>query len=317
MKFSVIVVTYNPKIEKVLFTLKSILKQDFDDYEIVISDDGSEDNCFSQIEDYFRENHFENYVLVPHEKNQGTVKNLISALEHARGTYVRDFGPGDAFYNETSLSRIYDFFEERQCQQCFGLMRGYRRDEDGIIHYESFCHPFDIQAYRRGNSQRRILKNLVLYSDNVSGACMCYKREFYLEYLKKIESYVIYEEDIFQVLAGMEGHKMEMIDAYTVLYEVEAGVSAGGNSRFAKLLAEDVDRFYQELYRNYKNHPFVKKRQQVRIFNVFQNIYIRTLFRLFLNPDAIRYLCVSAYCRLFKKHEPRIKESSFMDRNEF
>lgn len=316
MKFSVILVTYNPKIEKVLFTLKSIIKQDFDDFEIVISDDGSEDNCFDIIEEYLRENHFTNYILVPHEKNQGTVKNLISALEHAKGKYVRDFGPGDAFYNEKSLKKIYDFFEENDCDQCFGLMRGYRK-ENGTILYENFNHPFDIQAYRTPNAQKRILKNLVLYSDNVSGACMCYKRDFYLKYLKKIESYVIYEEDIFQVLAAMEGHEMLLIDEYTVLYEVNSGVSTSGNSKFDALLAQDVDRFYLALYQQFGEHPYVKKRQQVRVFNKIKNIYIRTLFRMFVNPDAIRYLLISGVCRLRKKHQPLQTDKSFLDCKDF
>ncbi len=313
MKFSVILVMYNPQIEKVLFTLKSVLYQKFEDFEIVISDDGSEENHFEEIEQYLQQHHFTNYVLVPHEKNQGTVKNLISALNHAKGTYVRDFGPGDAFYNENSMQRIYDFFENKKCEQCFGLMRGYRRDENGKIIYGEFYHPFDIDAYRKKDARQRVLKNLVLYSDNVSGACMCYKRSFYLEYLKKIENYVIYEEDIFQVLAAVEGHEMYLLDTYTVLYEMNTGVSTGGNRKFEELLALDVDRFYGELYQKYSENKYVKKRHQVRIFNKISNLYFRTFFRMFVNPDAIRYLIVSGIQRVRGRYRPKEIEACFLD----
>lgn len=70
------------------------MAQTFKDYEIVVSDDGSEENCFDKIEAYFTAHQFANYTLIPHEKNQGTVKNLIDGLAKAKGKYVRDFGPG-------------------------------------------------------------------------------------------------------------------------------------------------------------------------------------------------------------------------------
>ena len=112
MKFTVLIVTYHPDWKKLLVTLDSVMAQTFKDYEIVVSDDGSEENCFDKIEAYFAAHQFANYTLIPHEKNQGTVKNLIDGLAKAKGKYVRDFGPGDAFYNEHTLQQVYDFMEE-------------------------------------------------------------------------------------------------------------------------------------------------------------------------------------------------------------
>ena len=114
MKFTVLIVTYHPDWKKLLVTLDSVMAQTFKDYEIVVSDDGSEENCFDKIEAYFTAHQFANYTLIPHEKNQGTVKNLIDGLAKAKGKYVRDFGPGDAFYNEHTLQQVYDFMEENQ-----------------------------------------------------------------------------------------------------------------------------------------------------------------------------------------------------------
>lgn len=94
MKFTVLIVTYHPDWKKLLVTLDSVMAQTFKDYEIVVSDDGSEENCFDKIEAYFTAYQFANYTLIPHEKNQGTVKNLIDGLAKAKGKYVRDFGPG-------------------------------------------------------------------------------------------------------------------------------------------------------------------------------------------------------------------------------
>lgn len=111
MKFTVLIVTYHPDWKKLLVTLDSIMAQTFKDYEIVVSDDGSEENCFDKIEAYFAAHQFANYTLISHEKNQGTVKNLIDGLAKAKGKYVRDFGPGDAFYNEHTLQQVYDLWK--------------------------------------------------------------------------------------------------------------------------------------------------------------------------------------------------------------
>jgi glycosyltransferase involved in cell wall biosynthesis len=312
MKFSILVVTYNPVWEKLCLTLDSVLKQTFADYEIVISDDGSKDNCFPQLRQYFAEHKFERYVLVPHEKNQGTVKNLISALTHAQGKYVRDFGPGDAFYNEHTLQRVYDFLESHQYEGCFGLMRGYCRRKDGTIQYTEFPHPFDLAAYQK-QDMGRIVKNLVMYRDNASGACTCYTREYYLEYLKRICGTVIYAEDIFQVMAGLDGRALQFFPEYLVWYEADMGVSTKKKSSFAELLALDVEHFYGLLQRDYPNDPYVKRQRKVLGLYKIRNLYLRTMVRFFVNPDAVVYLLRHIWQQKTGAYAPQHAESGFLD----
>ena len=110
--FSVLLVTYNSELSDIFKTLTSIINQEFEHFEIVLSDDGSEDNKFKQIEEFMKEHKFFNYKMVGHDKNQGTVKNLISGLENCSGKYVRDFGPGDMFYTKDSLKKLYEFMEK-------------------------------------------------------------------------------------------------------------------------------------------------------------------------------------------------------------
>lgn len=316
MKFSIVVVTYKPDIDKLKLTLKSILRQTYTDYEIVISDDGSENNQFDEIRDYFQKNGFDRYKLVEHNENQGTVKNLISAVEHCEGEYVRDFGPGDMFYAEDTLAKLADFLDSNKADICFGLMRGYKILDNGKIEYETFPHPFDIEAYRDDN-KKRILKNLVLYSDNASGACTVYKKEIYNRYLKKIESYVIYEEDIFQVLAALEGNFATLYDDYLVWYEVDTGVSTEKNSKFKMALKKDVDRFYNMLFERFPENKYVKKRKRVSCFYKINNLYARSLLRMFVNPDAIRYVISAFVQRKGKKHCVQSDTQGFLDEDDF
>lgn len=310
MKFSVIVVTYNSDWDKIRRTLASIVEQRFADFEIVISDDGSKENYFTEIEDFFREKHFDRYTLIPHEKNQGTVKNLIDALEASKGDYVRDFGAGDTFYSVETLSHLSDFMDTTQTDICFGLMQGFYYENQELVK-TSFCHPFDIEVYRKMQSasgkkathyRNRMLKNLILYSDNPSGAAMCYKREIYLSYLKRISPIVKYQEDIFPVLAALEGKDISLFDEYMVWYESNSGVSTKKKSKFSELLRQDVDRFYEMLYETFPEDENVIKRKRVAKFYKIRNLYVRTLFRLFVNPDALRYLMLSFIQRKTGKH---------------
>ena len=316
MKFTVLIVTYHPDWKKLLVTLDSVMAQTFKDYEIVVSDDGSEENCFDKIEAYFTAHQFANYTLIPHEKNQGTVKNLIDGLAKAKGKYVRDFGPGDAFYNEHTLQQVYDFMEENQYESCFGLMRGYCRREDGGVDYVEFPHPFDLSPYKNWNEDK-IVKNLVLYRDNASGECTCYTVDYYMTYLKKIEGTVIYAEDIFQMMAGLDGRPMHFFPDYLVWYEADTGVSTKKKSSFSELLAQDVDRFYAMIQVQYSDNPYVKKQKKVLGLYKIRNLYLRTLLRLFRNPDAIRYL-VSHMLQVRKgAYRPSHQQKGFLDNPEF
>ncbi len=315
MKFSVIVLTYNPVLSKVIFTLDSIVQQDLDDFEIIIADDGSENNLFPQIEEYFAEKSFTNYKLVSNKQNVGTVKNILSGLEVAEGKYIRDFGTGDCFFAKDTLRRVYQFLEKSDKEGCFGLMCGFYKDAEGNVCRKEFCHPFDINAYRSlsKNKEKRILKNLVLYSDHASGAATCYRRDYYMEYLQKIEGIVKYEEDIFQVLAALEGRNMVLFDEYLVWYEMGEGVSTQKNSRFAQLLQKDVDNFYEMIFEKFPEHRLVKKRKKVNRFYKIKNLYVRTILRFFVNPDAIRYLFVSFVQRALGAHKEKGNRKGFLD----
>lgn len=316
MKFSILIVTYNPIWEKLLFTLESIMKQKFEDYEIIISDDGSKDNCFDKIQKYFEKYHFAEYQLLSHEKNQGTVKNIIDALEHAKGKYIRDFGPGDGFYSKNSLQQVYDFLSQNDYEACFGLMRGYCVDSTGEIRYSEFQHPFDIEAYKR-HDKERIKKNLVLYRDNASGACTCYTKEYYLNYLKRIENIVIYTEDIFQIMAGIDERELQFYPNYLVWYETDTGVSTKKKTHFTELLDRDVEEFYRLLQKEYPKETYVIKQKKVAGLYKIRNLYLRTAIRVFVNPDAIRYLISHILQKKRGNYDPKKQEQGFLEQQGF
>jgi len=99
-KMSVLVLQYNASVIEVQKTIQSILRQQNIEFEIVVADDGSKENHFTQLEDYFKARGFSHYTLVNNPHNGGTVKNILSGVKMCNGKYVKCISPGDYLYDE-------------------------------------------------------------------------------------------------------------------------------------------------------------------------------------------------------------------------
>ena len=92
--FSVIVPIY--KVEKYLNKcIDSILKQTFQDFELILVDDGSPDKC-GEICDYYSKN--DSRVIVIHQKNSGLSAARNAGIKCASGEYVI-FLDGDDYWS--------------------------------------------------------------------------------------------------------------------------------------------------------------------------------------------------------------------------
>lgn len=102
--FSIILPIYN--VEKYLVRcIDSILVQNFKDYEIILVDDESPDNCPKICDEYCNKY---NNIRVIHKKNQGLGLARNSGLDVALGKYVW-FVDSDDFIENDSLKIIYDY----------------------------------------------------------------------------------------------------------------------------------------------------------------------------------------------------------------
>ena len=83
---SVIVTVYN--IEKYITQcLESLSKQTYDNFEVVIVNDGSKDNCKEIIEEFINNNQLENFFLYTKE-NEGITPTRNYGIEKSRGEWI-------------------------------------------------------------------------------------------------------------------------------------------------------------------------------------------------------------------------------------
>lgn len=107
MLFSVIVPIYN--IEKYLRKcVESVLAQSFTDYELILVDDGSPDNC-PEICDEYAINNLK--VQVIHKKNGGLVSARQAGIKLAKGDYIFNLDGDDALLPD-ALESAYDIIKD-------------------------------------------------------------------------------------------------------------------------------------------------------------------------------------------------------------
>lgn len=124
-KVSIIVPVY--KVEKFLKTcLDSILSQTFQDYELILVDDGSPDQCPHICDQYAKEHA---NIKVIHKTNGGLSSARLAGFEIAEGEYIL-FIDSDDYINERMVELLVIAIENNQAQLS---MCGYYVDCEGEL----------------------------------------------------------------------------------------------------------------------------------------------------------------------------------------
>lgn len=142
VKFSILLPVYN--VEKYLpECFASIENQSFDDYEVIVVDDGSTDGS-PMLCDAFAEKH-PNKVSIIHQQNQGLIAARRAAIEKAQGEFCI-FMDSDDFVEPELLKVINDYTKKSE-------------DIDIVLYL--------LQYYANGqkiSSQKKIAENATIWS---------------------------------------------------------------------------------------------------------------------------------------------------------
>ena len=132
-KISVIVPVYN--VEKYLHEcVDSILTQTFTDFELILVDDGSPDNCPVICDEYASK---DKRIKVIHKENGGGAQSRNVGLDCSRGAYI-GFVDSDDHILPDMYEKMFCRIEEEQADiACCGLHHIY---EDGNLHILKTSH---------------------------------------------------------------------------------------------------------------------------------------------------------------------------------
>ena len=125
-KISVIVPVYN--VEKYIHRcVDSILAQTFTDFELILVDDGSPDNCGKICDEYAAK---DDRILVIHKENGGVSSARNAGLDAAQGDYIT-FVDGDDFCDVCWTESLYHKITETDADIVSGIFEIV--DENGTV----------------------------------------------------------------------------------------------------------------------------------------------------------------------------------------
>lgn len=245
---SVVVLTYNAKWSEIKKTLLSILYQIECNFEIIVSDDGSNYNFFREISELFENFNFHNYKLLNHPENVGTVNNLTDALSKCSSTIVKDIGQGDILYDSLVLKRFIEEMKNSKSDITFGKAICYKDGVNPIVLKRMY--------YNRRMFEKNSI-NYLLLDDLPHGASLCIKRDVFIQYCNLIKNRIVYCEDLSVGLMIADGLKVSNINTAVVYYECTKGIS----SKKSEKIKKDEEAFWMML----KNRFYDSKEISYRV----------------------------------------------------
>jgi glycosyltransferase involved in cell wall biosynthesis len=205
-KVSVCIPTYN-NLELFKKCLNSVLVQEFKDYEIIVSDDSSND----EIKNYLNKLNHLNIKYIHNSPSLGSPQNWNKAVSEATGNYIKILHHDDYFTDKSGLAKFVDAFKQNP-------------KADFVFCYAKIHFKADDSIYinKQTKPQLKRLKENVnfLFFRNVIGApsAVCFKNDksilfnnnykwlvdvdFYIRYLSKHKEFVSIPESLITVLDG-------------------------------------------------------------------------------------------------------------------
>lgn len=187
--------------------IESVLSQTFQDFEIILVDDASPDNCPNICDEYVRK--YEKISVIHHKKNQGLSVARNSGLDVANGQYIW-FMDSDDYVDADLFQIVYDSIQVNTAQVVvFGLVEEYFDQEDKLHHIKRICP--EEMFLKTSEDVRNVIIDLevqTLYG-------YAWNKFYSLDYLKKIglkyEKITLIEDIQFNVKYCTEIEKMNIL----------------------------------------------------------------------------------------------------------
>ena len=190
IQVSVIVPIY--RIEKYLpKCIDSLLDQSFNDFELLLVNDGSPDNCPNICDDYAKK---DSRVKVIHKENGGLLSARKSGLEHSKGKYIA-FVDGDDWVDKFYLGTLFKLAEANNADL---VVTGQFREFDGKI---ETIKPKEAGVYNENEIKSHIIPNAIYNGRFCEHGISTYvwnklyKKELLYEILMDVPNEIIMGED--------------------------------------------------------------------------------------------------------------------------
>ena len=193
VKFSIIVPVY--KVEQYLEKcLDSILNQTYKDFELILVDDGSPDNCPAICDEFAKK---DSRIIVIHKENGGVSSARNEALKIAKGEFIWCIDSDD--YVETNALEILSQYIEKNSADLYvfdrGLSENYPIENlDRLFYDHYFKYHFGFAPWNKIYKNSILQDNAILFdTEEAIGEDLL----FNITYYTKIKSLEFLEENLY------------------------------------------------------------------------------------------------------------------------
>lgn len=245
LKFTVAICSYN--IEKYIErAIKSALNQEYENYEIIVVDDCSQDNTVEIIKKYKSDK----LKFFSTEKNSGTAaasRNI--AIENASGEYIIFLDGDDTLYDNKTLQKI-----DKELGS-----------DNPDIMYLGFEDVGQGNKERISTKENSSKKARLICDVTFSVSSRCWRREFLIKNNMKFITGMYYEDELYSLKGTIlaENTKSSNLKIFKYYRNIEGSVMTAPSikkcSDWYRMLAEVVD-LYQITPNEYKPYllSFIK-----------------------------------------------------------
>lgn len=258
---SIIVPVYNAE-KNIERCIESVLKQDYEDFELILMNDGSKDSSGSICDRYATG---DERIRIIHKENSGVSDTRNKAIDMAQGKYLQ-FIDSDDWITPDATGLMVRMAEESQCEmviadfyRVIGERLAHKGDirEDGLLTREEFAiymmeNPADFyygvlwnKLYRRDIVERFQLR----MDENIS---WCEDFIFNMEYIRHVEHVYALHVPIYYYVK-------------TPGSLVSQGMSITKTIQMKRTVFKCYNEFYKDIF---KEEDYEKRRRQVYRFLV-------------------------------------------------
>lgn len=249
-KFTIILLHYNQQ-KYIYNAIDSILNQDYNNIELLITDDSSKKFDQEKIINYIEKNkniNLINYDFIINEKNIGTVKTLNKAIKKVSGNFVMFFAADDELYDKNVITKFVDAFKKSNAEIVSAQCIMYdEKIEKKLYNFVTEKNKIIINNYPSKKLFSKMAEGCLLAAGATS-----YKKELFNK-INFDETYKLIEDWPYYLVCSRKGIKINYFD-FEALKHRNGGVSHS----FSDNMSPSVKQYYKDLFNIYENEiiPF-------------------------------------------------------------
>lgn len=166
MTLSIIIPLYNPRMAYLRECLDSVINQDYNDYEVILINDGSTDISEKICLEYVSKHNCFQYI---YQENKGLGEARNTGLDCAKGTYVLFLDSDDAI-EKNCIKKLVLFAEKKQADMVYF---------DEVVCDEQMSALFIRKTYSKMESEINKLKALELSMHPAHICARLYRRDLF------------------------------------------------------------------------------------------------------------------------------------------